>query len=149
MKQLFTLVLLTLTTHLTYSQACGKYRIKYVGSIRSEEKKVVSVYLPTTMLLHHAEKENSKLSYVDIPLTNGMFEKEISSHLTTPFNDVLQLMTYYKNQNKKLKIKVGYLEDKVLKETSLEIDWDNLKVSIINDGKFGTLFELNLGDIKL
>ena len=148
MKQLLTFILLILTTHLTYSQACGTYRIKYIGRVESAEKRIVSIYLPTSMYLHSVEKENSKLSFVETLLTNGAFEMEISSHLTTPFNDAQQLLTYYRNQSKNFKIKIEYSENNVFKETLLEIDWDDLKVSIVSDEKFGTLFEFNLGDIK-
>jgi hypothetical protein len=149
MKRLITLLTLSLFANLAFGQACGIYRIKYIGSVVSTEYRVVKIHLPTTMYLHGLQKKNTKFAFIDTTLVEGTFQIEIGSHLTTPYNDTTQLLTFYKTQNKKFKLKVTYLDNQILKEKFLEIDWDNIKISIIKDNQFGTLFEFNLGILKL
>ena len=149
MKQLLTLTLLFFAYQFAHGQACGIYRIKYVGNIISTDKQIEKVYLPNTMLLHLVEKEKSEKAFVETTLTNGAFKIEICSHLTTPFNSIEQLISFYKKQSDKLKMKVSYLENDLLKEKNIEIDWDKIEVSIIEDEKFGTLFKFSFKDITI
>jgi hypothetical protein len=147
MKQIVTLILFTLVAQLSHGQACGIYRLRYIGSVTSQEKQIVGVCLPTTMFLHGSEKRSSKVSFIDTTLTNGMYSMEISSHLTTPYNDVTELLTFYKKHSRKFIMKVTYLESNILKEKLIEIDWKDIGVSIIEDGKFGTLFKFHIKDL--
>ena len=149
MKRLITFLLLSLTTHLSYAQACGVYRIKYTGIITSDSLNILSIQLPTTEYLHKVEKENSKSSWIDIKLMDGKFDKEIQSHLTTPYTDKNWLVSYYKSNYHSLKVKVLLVRNGVLIKTKTEIGWDKISVSVINDNKFGTLFEFDLGNIQL
>lgn len=149
MKRLLILTLLYLTSQFSYGQACGIYRIEYVGNITATNKRDVKVYLPTTMLLHRVEKEKSKRAFIDTAFTNGPFKIEIGSHLTTPYNNIDQLLSFYKKQSEKFKIKVSYSENNSLRERIIGIDWNKIEVSIIEDGKFGTLFRFAFKDISI
>ena len=149
MKQLLLLTLFYLASHFAYGQACGIYRIEYVGNIQSTTKKIVKVYLPTTMFLEGAEKEQSRRAFIDTNLTNSSFKVEIGSHLTTPYHNINQLLSFYKQRSDKFKMSISYLENGVLKKTKIEIDWNKIDVSVVEDGKFGTLFRFRLKDIKI
>lgn len=149
MKRLITFLLLSLTTHLSYAQACGVYRIKYTGIITSDSLNILSIQLPTTEYLHGVENDNSNLSWVDTKSIKGKLDKEIQSHLTTPFNDKNALISYYKTKYPSLKVKVLLLKNGILIKANTEITWDKIFITVINDNKFGTLFEFNLGSIKI
>ncbi|HKX86763.1 MAG TPA: hypothetical protein VJL37_08815 [Flavobacterium sp.] len=149
MKQIITLLLLLLTACFSYGQECGIYRIKYIGSIQSDQKKVITVSLPKTLFLHGLKEEDSKNAFITTPLTNGLFETKINSHLTTPYRNIASLLTFYKQQSGKFKFKLQHLKNETLEEIPLEVDWDNIKVTILKDDGFGTLFVFDLGNIKL
>jgi hypothetical protein len=150
MKQILTVILFTLSVQLANGQACGIYRIKYVGIVTSQEKQIVGVCVPTTMFLEGFEKRNSKLSFIDDSLSvNGSYDIEISSHITTPYSNTTHLLDLYKKKSKKFILKVLFLERKVLKEKFIEIDWQDIVVSIIEDDKFGTLFKFNIKELLI
>ena len=107
MKRLLTLTLFYLATQFAYGQACGIYRIEYVGNITTTNKAVVNIYLPTTMFLHRLEKEKSEKAFTQTTLTNGLFKVEIGSHLTTPYSNIAPLLSFYKKQSDKFKMKIS------------------------------------------
>jgi hypothetical protein len=147
MKKLITFLTFILATHLFYGQACGIYRIKYVGHITSNSYRIDDIQLPTPAYLHGMEKDNSDLAYTGTKLVDGDFNVEISSHLTTPFNNKEALVSFYKTKSPTLKIKI-HLSDNNAKKV-MEIAWDDIMISVIEDGKFGTLFELKLKEISI
>ncbi len=149
MKQLLIMTLFFLASQFTYGQACGIYRIEFVGNIAFTNREIVKVYLPTTMFLHGVENENAERAFIDTTLTNSLFKVEIVSHLTTPYTDITQLLSFYKQQSDKFKMKISYIENGSLKESNIEIEWDKIEVSVIDDGKFGTLFRFALKDISI
>ncbi|TND01808.1 MAG: hypothetical protein FD123_4184 [Bacteroidetes bacterium] len=149
MKKAFTFLLFTLTLHLSYGQACGMYRIKYVGNIKSDARDIVSIYLPTTLYLHGIENDRSKRSFLEAKLDSSHFNLGISSHLTTPYTDKNALLSYYKSISPALKIKVAFLKDGTLKEQFVKINWDDISISVIDDDKLGTLFEFRIKDIRI
>ena len=149
MKRLLILTLLYMVSHFAYGQACGIYRIEYVGNIAPTDREIVKIYLPTTMFLHGLEKEKSERAFIDTTSTSSWFKVEIGSHLTTPYNDINQLLSFYKKQSDKFKMKISYLENGSLKKEKIEIDWDKIEVSVVEDGKFGTLFRFILKDISI
>ncbi len=149
MKRLLVLTIFYLVSQLAYGQACGIYRIEYVGNTGTTSKKITKVFLPNTMFLHGFETENSEQAFVETTLTNGAFNIKIGSHLTTPYNDLNQLLSFYKEKSDKFRMKVSYLENGSLKEMKLEMDWNKIEVSIIEDGGFGTLFRFRLNDISI
>lgn len=101
------------------------------------------------MLLHRVEREKSERAFIDTALTTGSFKIEIGSHLTTPYNNIDQLLSFYKLQSEKFKMKVSYSETNSIRETIIGIDWNKIEVSIIEDGKFGTLFRFAFKDISI
>ena len=147
MKRLLALTLFFLAYQFSHGQACGIYRIEYAGNIATTGKQIVKICLPTTMLLHGIEKDESERAFIDTSLTNRTFKIEIGSHLTTPYNNIDQLISFYKKQSDMFKMKVSFSENGILKEKIIEINWDKIEVNIIEDGKFGTLFRFVFKDI--
>jgi hypothetical protein len=88
MKRLLIMTLFCLASQFSYGQACGIYRIEYVGNIAPTDRGNVKIYLPTTMFLHGVEKEKSEIAFIDTTLTNSLFKIEIGSHLTTSYSDI-------------------------------------------------------------
>ncbi len=149
MKNLISLLILLVIVQLSYGQDCGIYRIKYVGMIKSDKLKIANIHLPTTRYLEGFEIGNSKTHYPCFVSANGGFNLEIKSSLTTPFNDKNALLAYYKTKAKILKIKVFFTENNILKDKEIVIYWNDIVVNIIKDNLFGTLFEFDLGEIKI
>gem|GEM_PF-2210396 len=149
MKRLLIFTLFYFICNVTFGQACGIYRIEYVGTVFSNSNEVVRIYLPTTVLLQGLENERVERSFIDTTLTNGDFSVKTRSHLTTPYNNVNHLLSVYKTKLDKFRMKVSYKEDDLIKEKMMEIDWNNIEVSIIDDGGFGTLFRFNLKEIRI
>jgi hypothetical protein len=149
MKRLLILTFFILSVHFMFGQACGIYRIEYVGDFASINKEIVTVYLPTTMFLHGLENEKSDLAFVDTNLTEGLLQIEIRSHLTIPYNNIDQLISFYRSQSDMFPMKISYIENGAVKETKIEIDWKKIEVTIIEDGKFGTLFRFKIKEISI
>lgn len=149
MTRLLLLTLVYLTSQIANGQACGIYRLEYVGNIAQTNKEIVKVHLPTTLFLHGVEKEKSDQAFIEATLTNKEFKLQINSHLTTPYNEINQLISFYMRQSDKFKMKVSYLENESITEMMIELDWNNIEVSIIEDGKSGTLFRFALNNISI
>ncbi len=149
MKNLISFLFFLVITQGSYGQACGIYRIKYVGVIQSDKVKIINIHLPTARHLEGFETDNVKSHYPCFISTNGNFNLEIKSSLTTPFNDKNKLLSYYKTKARSLKIKVFFTENDILKDKEIDVYWNDIIINIIKDNQFGTLFELNLGKIKI
>ncbi len=149
MKNLVIILVLTLTSHFSSGQACGIYRIRYVGALTSGTHSLLSIQLPATFYLHRFENEKSELSFVSTKLIDGKFNLELKSHLTTPYSDKKALIEFYKSKSRSLKIGVTVLDNGIKKDIFLEVKWEDILVSIIEDEKFGTLFEFRLKEIAI
>ena len=149
MKKITFVALFLFAAHVALGQSCGFYRIEYVGEIKTTGKEVSKVYLPTTILLHRVEPDSSEYAFTEVPLTNGSFKVDIRSHLTTPYESIDELMSFFKKQADKLKIKIVVLENGHLAVDVIEIDWNKIEVSKVDDGKRPVLFRLNLKDISI
>ena len=87
MKRIFILLILSLTIQFSYGQACGIYRIKYVGNIKSKSLKIEKIKLPTIQFLEGLGNENSEYGFVEIKPENDIIEVELGSHLTSNLFD--------------------------------------------------------------
>jgi hypothetical protein len=149
MKRILSMTLFYLASQFSYGQACGIYRIEYVGNIAATNKEFVKVSFPSIKFLHGVEKENSELAFINTTLTNSLFKVEICSDLTTPYTNINKLLSFYRKQSDKFKMKISYLENGSLKDAKIAIEWDKIEVSVVEDGKFGTLFRFTLKDISI
>ena len=150
MKPIISLIILSFTAQFSMAQACGIYRIKYVGKISTESVKVEKVKLPTTYYLHLLKDKNSGNAFIeDIPEDNEIV-LEISSHLTSNLYDKGQsLFDFYKKKREKTPIVFVVSKNNVQKEITTELFWEQITISAIDDKGFGQLFEINLNEIEL
>jgi hypothetical protein len=150
MKRIFILLILSLSIQYSFGQACGIYRIKYVGNIKSESLKIDKIKLPTIEFLHGLEDEDSKKSYAEIELTNNQVNAELSSHLTSHlYGKAGSLLKSYKTKRESIPLIIIVIENGTKREIRKELTWNNIQITKLEDDKFGNLFELNLNDIYI
>ncbi|RBW57540.1 hypothetical protein DS884_10820 [Tenacibaculum sp. E3R01] len=150
MKRIFILLILSFTIQYSFGQACGIYRIKYVGKINLESIKIEKIKLPTIEFLHGLEKENSEKGFIETkPIENGIYI-ELGSHLTSHLYEKKEkLLKLYKTKRENIPIVITVIENGKNKEIRIELTWDNIQISKLEDDKFGNLFELNLNEINI
>ncbi len=149
MKRMLILLILTLTFQNSFGQACGIYRIKYVGSIKTDSLKIEKIKLPTIEFLHGLEDENSEISFMEIEPTDGRINIELRSLLTSHlYGETKNLLKFYKTKRENITIII--VNDKGEKRKILtELTWNNIQINKIEDEKFGNIFELNLKEINI
>ena len=150
MKRIFILLILSFTIQSSFGQACGIYRIKYIGKIDSASIRIEKIYLPTIEFLHGLEEENLEKGFIEInPIENGI-DIELGSHLTSHLYDKSEnLLKLYKTKRENIPIIITVIEKGKNKEIRVELTWDNIQISKLEDDKFGNLFELNLNEINI
>jgi len=148
MKRIFILIILILTIQYSFGQACGIYIINYIGKINSETLQIEKIKLPTIELLHGVEEENSEIGFIEIKPIENEINVKLSSHLTCHlFRKAENLLKFYKTKRKSVPIIITVIENGKHKEMRIELTWDNIKITEINEDGFGGLFELNLNEI--
>ncbi|GAA3642775.1 hypothetical protein [Flavivirga jejuensis] len=150
MKRIFILLVLSLSIQYSFGQACGIYRIKYVGKINSESIKIEKIKLPTIEFLHGLEEENSEKGFIEIKPIENRIDIKLGSHLTSHlYKKSESLFKLYKAKRENIPIVITVIKNGKNKEIRIELTWDNIQISKIDDDKFGNLFELNLNEINI
>ena len=150
MNRIFILLILSLTIQSSFGQACGIYRIKYVGNIKSESLKIEKIKLPTIEFLHGLEERNSGKGFIEIKLSENKIDIEIGSHLTSHlYEEAESLLKLYKTKRVNIPIFITVIENGKNKEIQIELTWNDVKIKKLEDQKFGNLFELNLNEINI
>jgi len=150
MKRIFILLILSLTIQYSFGQACGIYRIKYVGKINSESIKIEKIKLPTIEFLHGLEEENSEKGFIEIKPNENEIDIELGSHLTSHLYEKTEnLLKLYKTKRENIPIVITVIENGKNKEIRIELTWNNIQIGKLEDEKFGNLFELNLNEINI
>ena len=150
MKRIYILLILILTIQYSFGQACGIYRIKYIGNIKSESLKVEKIKLPTIEFLNGIENEQTEKSFIEIEINNYQINAEISSKLTSNlYSKAESLLKFYQENRNSISIIVIVIENGTKREILKEFSWNNIQISKLEDDKFGNLFELNLNKINL
>ena len=147
MKRILILIILSQTIHYTFGQACGIYRIKYVGKINSELLKIEKISVPTIEFLHGFEEEKG---FVEIIPIKNEIDVELGSHLTSQLYDKSEsLLKFYKTKRESIPVIIIVVENGKTKEIRTELTWNNIQIKKLEDDKFGNLFELNLNEIDV
>jgi hypothetical protein len=150
MKKILVLIILSLTIQFSFGQACGIYRIKYVGNIKSEALKIEKIKLPTIGFLHGLKQESSEEGFIEIEPIANRIDIELRSYLTSHLYEKPEsLLKLYKTERKNIPIIITGIENGKNKEIRIELTWNNIVISKLEDGKFGNLFELNLNEINI
>ena len=150
MKRIFILLILSLTIQSSFGQACGIYRINYVGNIKSESLKIEKVKLPTIEFLHGLENENSEKGFIEIESIANGIDIELSSHLTSHLYEKAEnLLKLYKTKRKNIPLFITVIDNGKKREIKIELNWNDVQIKKLEDEKFGNLFELNLNEINI
>ncbi|MEP5340220.1 MAG: hypothetical protein ABJL44_01055 [Algibacter sp.] len=150
MKRIFILLILSLTIQYSFGQACGIYRIKYTGNLKSESLKIEKIKLPTIELLHGLENENPEISFVEIEPTINEINIELRSPLTSHlYGETEKLLKFYKTKRENIPIIITVIQNGKSKEIRMELTWNNIRIKKLEDEKFGNIFELNLSEINV
>ena len=135
---------------MTFGQACGIYRINYIGEVKTEETDIKKIKLPTTRFLHNLEMENSELAFIEINFDDEKFEVKTKSHLTSQlYSNAEKLKEFLQSKNESIPIIFVLEKNGIITEMRTEIYWRNTSMEIIDDDGFGTLFQFNFGEIVL
>ncbi len=150
MKKIIILIFLSLTIPFSFGQACGIYRINYVGNIKSESLKIEKIKLPTIQFLHGLEDENSEKPFTEIEFTNNQINAELRSHLTSHlYGKSENLLKFYKTKRESIPIIIIVVENGIKREIRTELTWNNIQITELKDDRFGNLFKLNLNEISI
>jgi len=142
-------MILSFIIQFSFGQACGKYRLKYIGEISADSIEVKSVKLPTTMFLQGLENWSSEMAFIEISPKENVIDFTTYSHLTSVFTEKEYLLKLYKSKTPSIPIIITISKDGKDEEVTKEISWNNIEMRAIEDDKLGTLFEINLKTIVL
>ncbi|WP_347922545.1 hypothetical protein [Pontimicrobium sp. SW4] len=136
--------------HTSFSQACGIYRIKYVGKIESKTHKIKKIKLPSIMFLHNVVDRSENVAFIEVDIDVDEINKETASHLNSHlYDNSNKLLEFYKRSRDNLLIVFIINEDGNDIEISKKLNWSDVEIKIVEDEGFGNLFEINLKEIKL
>lgn len=146
MKNFLTILLFSII-QFSHGQACGKYNLIYRGNFKCDDFLITKIQLPTTSYLTDTIDEKSNLAFVETTIKNNNFNIEISPQLTNPINSKEELLSSFKAKD--FKIKIWYIDNNILKEKTLTIDWSEIVISKLNDKRISPLFLFELKNIKI
>jgi hypothetical protein len=147
---LIQLFLMFVSIEFTLGQACGTYRIRYVGMIDLNDNTILEVKVPSIPLLHGYEKPNSSRAFIVAETDGNSINFETVSHLTSElYNDPSDYLKIYNKIRDTLPIKFRINTDNKPKELTVEIPWDKIVITAIDDDTFGNLFQIDLGKIRV
>lgn len=151
MKTLIVFFFLIATTQTASSQACGIYRINYVGQVLTQSSEAISVKLPSIAFLHGLKKNRINGDpFISTTMKQNNIELELTSPLTSILFDEAQIyLEYYKSKNKKLPILIERQKNGVHQEIEIELDWNDIEIEKIAADGLGNCFRINLKKIKL
>ncbi len=148
MKTVVMMVVTCSIAQYTLGQACGIYRLKYVGNVKSESLKIESIKLPDTRMLHGFEVEPPQNLWVVVESTNHNFDALICSHLSSSlYGSAEDLLKFYKANRDSVPLVVIATQNNITSEIQITVPWHDIQITKIEDGKFGNLFEFNLNTI--
>ena len=150
MKKTILITILFLSFCKLYGQACGKYIIKYIGHVEENQTMVKNLFFATPSFLENGTNiaiENQ--FFKETVIANNAFEVSLTSNLTNIFYTTEQLLKAYKKQHQYLTLKGNYLINNKLLEKTIKIPWNEIIVKKIKNEGGKTVFEINLGEIKI
>lgn len=134
----------------SFAQACGIYRIKYVGQVINEDIDILRAKLPTISFLHGKEGDNIAFANTESFLKNNTIECEVSSPMTsTLFDRGSSYKKFYTSISPNISIIFVVRTKEGKQEIIHKIPWEEINIHRISDPGFGGLFEVNLGKIDL
>tara|TARA_R100000935_G_C2708216_1_gene113009 strand:- start:95 stop:550 length:456 start_codon:yes stop_codon:yes gene_type:complete len=148
LRNLILILILAFSAQKISAQACGIYRINYVGEFVTQTESIKKIKLPTIMYLHNLEKEDSELAFVETDLIEGKIDAKIRSQLTSHlYSKAEYLKEFYKSKRKGFPIILFLKNNGKTTEKIIEISWDKAELKMVDDDGFGDLFQIDLGKV--
>jgi len=152
MNKIVAILCLIFITHFSYGQACGIYRLRYVGYICSDSLKVHKIKIPTVHFLHGLE--DTRLLTANPFIKINPPENRIIINSTSPLTSHLyinpkDLLSFYKSKKDTIPVTIIATAGSNSKEIQLNLTWEHIQIKKIQDDGFGNLFELNFNEIKI
>lgn len=100
MRILLAILFFSFSLQMSFGQACGIYKLKYVGEITSDSLTLVEVKLPTTAFLHGLEEKNADNAFRKFEISINTFDiltfSHLSCHVTASPKQLIEM--YHKNR---------------------------------------------------
>jgi len=145
-NRIFSILLFLLLAISSYSQACGIYRVRIIGTVNSKEEKFEKIKIPKIRLLESKKySEINNEDFLVFKIDDNKIFIETQSSMGTVFRSAETLKKTYAEKNPRFQLIL--LNNK--SELKIEIDWDAVEITEIADSSFGKYFEINLKEIKL
>lgn len=149
-QTIFIISLFILPTYIVNGQACGFYRLKYIGEIEAKGIKIQSIRLPSVSLLLGYDSIDSEDAFIEVQLLDGKIEIETASPTTSELhNEPNKYLQIYRERLPVIPFIVYQFESGVIKEVKLELSWDDVKLTKVKDDIRWPRFDLNIGVINL
>lgn len=144
---LISIITLLCVSEKATSQSCGVYRIIYIGNVSYDESEITSVSLPTPSFLQGELGKNPKIGFVNSKIRqNKILDIALSPITSCLFNDGKDYLAFYRKHHDKFPITFTTSESETI---NVELDWENIEITKVQDSKSNYLFEINLGTVKL
>uniref|UniRef100_UPI00404B5D30 hypothetical protein n=1 Tax=Flavobacterium sp. TaxID=239 RepID=UPI00404B5D30 len=118
--------------------------------MKSELLTIEKIKLPTIEFLHGFAEENSENGFIEIEPIDNDINVEVRSFLMSELYEKPEsLLKLYKTKRNKIPIIIKVIENGKPKEIRMELTWNNIQISKLENEQFGNLFELNLNEIIL
>jgi hypothetical protein len=143
MKKIIILSIALLVVQLSVGQACTIYRLKYVGTFKTDLK-VYKIKLPTTAFLHGLEKK-----FIETQPMGNNINLQTNSLLMGVFTNAEGLFEFYKKKRKYIPIIFIAFKNGKEKEITVNLTWNKVVLSKIDDKSGFSSFELNLNNIEI
>ena len=149
-KSFFVLVIVLAACGTASGQACGKYRLKYIGHISPNDYQVIQIKLPTTRLLHGYVTEDDPSAFITLDnQENDSINFQIASHLTSElYGNPNRYLELYRKVRIVFPLKLVIRTSNREKEKTIHIPWDKVVFNSIDDEGLGNLIQMDLGEIE-
>ncbi len=145
-KKIFTILIFLLFIINSNGQACGIYRVKIIGTINSKEVKFEKIKIPKIRTLEYkAESEINDEDFLEFKIDNNKINIETQSSLGSIYQNAESLKKAYIEKSSKFPL-ILY---KNKTEIKIDIDWDKIEITKIDNKRFGNYFEINLKEINI
>jgi hypothetical protein len=144
MKKILILSISLLFVQVSFGQACTKYKLKYIGTFKTNLVKVHKIKLPTAATLHGLDFE-----FIVIEPKENDINVQINSPLIGVFTNAEDLLGLYKKEKKYIPIHFIVTKGGKKEKITVKLTWDKVTISKIEENSGFSFFELNLNEIKI
>ena len=145
-KKIFTMFIFLICFINSYSQSCGRYKVKIVGVINSKDENFEKIKIPRIRILEYKTESDfdKNEDFMEFKIEKNKVEIETQSSLGAIYGNAETVKKVFKEKNLNLLLILqnGNSERKVY------IDWDKIEITKIkNEGS--NYYLINLNEVNL